>query len=110
MNRRDGYGTSASRSIYKGDRARRTATDRDGTGAIWDHSGIQHNSGEPVKRGGEQMRLASAGSTVHVSFGVDVEGGDSAFVMRDRRGHSRQTRRESNHRIITDKLLGEFVQ
>src|SRR5882762_10413187 len=58
----------------------------------------------------KKVRLASACSTVDMSFGVDVERGDAALVVGNRGGHARQACGKCHHGALADKLVREFVQ
>jgi len=72
--------------------------------------GIQHNPGEPVKCRSKKVRLASACSAVDMTFGVNVERGDVALVVGNRRSHARQARGKCTMTALADKLMREFVQ
>ena len=103
-------GAAILRPVHESDHPRSTAAYGCGAGRTFDGSGIQHNPREAVESGTKYVRLASACSAVDMSFGVDVERGDTAFVVGDRRSHAWQTGGKSDHRALADKLVREFIE
>src|SRR5713101_3434282 len=106
---RYGHGAAAVRSIHEGDRAGPAATNGFRTRGARERSGIQHNTGKPVKGRPKKVRLGSAGSTIDMAFGVDVERCDTALIVSNRRRHPWQGRWECHHDALANKLVGEFV-
>src|SRR5579872_2557352 len=100
---RDGAATAF--SVNKCHRARFGTADSDGVRSSRNDTNIEDDAGKVVEAGGKKMRAPPAGSTIDLSFRVNIECGDSALVVGDWSRHAGQARGERDHRALAHKLV-----